>query len=134
MLTYVFAGYLSIAAMFLALSLATGGRPAFPAFFIVTTLLIMGHIVIGALTNSLAMQDVGHIAGTASAVIGTVTMLGGSFLGALTDHMISDSVLPFALGLVVYGATASVFALRSLPARTAGQVTMKRRPARGAAN
>lgn len=126
MLIYVFSGYLAIAAVFLVLSLASGGSPSFPAFFILTTLLIMGHIVIGALTNSLAMQDVGHIAGTASAVIGTVTTLGGSLLGSLIDRTISDSVLPFAAGMVIYGATASVFALRALPARTTGRLAASR--------
>lgn len=107
MLTYTLSSYLVLASVFVASSVIADGRPVFPLFFGLTTLLIIGHVVSGALMNSLAMEHVGHIAGTASAVIGTVSTVGGSFLGSLVDRAVSNSVVPFALGFLVFGTTAT---------------------------
>lgn len=108
--------YMGAASVFLAVAVATGGRPPFAVFFVLTTALIVGHVVNGALLNSLAMEDVGHVAGTASAIIGTVTIVGGSFLGSFVDRAIGESIVPFALGFFVFGSLIVVF------------VTLARRP------
>jgi DHA1 family bicyclomycin/chloramphenicol resistance-like MFS transporter len=127
MLSITMAGYVAVAALFVAVTLATEGTPPFSIFYLLTTALIVVHVMNGALLNSLAMEDVGHVAGTASAVIGTVTTVGGSLLGSVVDRAISDSVVPFALGYLVFGLA---MVLSVLLTRPAGSETPHTRAAR----
>jgi DHA1 family bicyclomycin/chloramphenicol resistance-like MFS transporter len=113
MLTYTLIGYVGVAAAFVGVSMIAGGRPPFGLFYVLTTILIIGHVMGGALMNSLAMEDVGHIAGTASAVIGTISTVGGSILGSLVDRFVTNSVLPFALGFLVFGVAGAALVVWS---------------------
>jgi len=57
--------------------------------------------------NSAAMVPVGHIAGTASALTGAVRIAFGAVLGTLISNQVTDSVTPFAWGVVAMCAAAA---------------------------
>ncbi|MEO1064913.1 MAG: multidrug effflux MFS transporter [Actinomycetota bacterium] len=82
------------------------GVPAFPVFFVVTTLLVSLNTALTPLLNSRALDDVGHIAGTAASTIGAISFVGASLLSPLVDGAIVDTVTPFAVGYLVATSVA----------------------------
>lgn len=88
--------------LMLAIALVTGGVPPFLMWFL---LMAVGNALVTLLTPtcySLALQPLGDRAGIGSGVIGFVSTAGGSLLAAIVGSMISDTVLPWALGYVLY--------------------------------
>lgn len=96
--------FVTLAGLYLALALATDGRPSFWAYYALTTLLVCSHVATTALLNSLAMEQVGHVAGMASALIGAVPTVIGAVLAGFVDHAISDSLTPMAFGFLLFGS------------------------------
>ncbi len=81
------------------------GADGVPPFLIWFCLMAVGNALVTLLTPtcySLALQPLGNRAGVGSGVIGFVTTAGGSLLAALVGSMISDTVVPWAVGYVVY--------------------------------
>ncbi|GGE39065.1 Bcr/CflA family drug resistance efflux transporter [Agaricicola taiwanensis] len=61
--------------------------------------------------NSMAMEPLGHVAGTASSVMGFFTTLGGALLGAYVGQHFDGTVVPFTLGLTLFGFGALAMVL-----------------------
>ncbi len=61
--------------------------------------------------NSLAMEPLGKVAGTAASVFGFMQTAGGALLGTLIGQSYDGTVLPIALGYLVFGAISLVFVL-----------------------
>jgi len=55
---------------------------------------------------SAAMLPLGKVAGTASSTIGFVHTVGGALLGALIGYFYDGTLLPVAIGFVIYGVIA----------------------------
>jgi DHA1 family bicyclomycin/chloramphenicol resistance-like MFS transporter len=107
-------GYLVVAALFAGVAVVTDGTPPFPLFAAGLGLLLGAHALLAPNVNAIAMEPVGHIAGTASALIGTVQVAGGAALGAIIDRLYDGTVLPLALGFLVYGIAGAMVIVRGL--------------------
>jgi DHA1 family bicyclomycin/chloramphenicol resistance-like MFS transporter len=90
--------------LFVVVVAATGGVPPFGVFMVLVIVAVANLVAVNPSLVSLAMEEMGHIAGTASAVIGTISYTGGAILAGLVDGAMSDSLIPIALGFLVYGA------------------------------
>ncbi len=88
--------------MMLIVALGTDGVPPFLVWF---SLMAIGNALVTLLTPtcySLALQPLGDRAGVGSGVIGFVSTAGGSVLAAIVGSLIDGTVIPWALGYVVY--------------------------------
>jgi len=56
--------------------------------------------------NSLAMEPLGRVAGTAASVFGFMQTAGGAMLGTIIGQSYNGTVLPIALGYLVFGSIA----------------------------
>ena len=101
-------------AIYVVVSLAADGVPAFLLWFVLVSVLTALNSSSSPLQQSLAMQPMGAIAGTAASVTGAAVFLGGAVLGSLIDIAIDDTVTPFGVGFLVYG---SIMAVAILAAR-----------------
>lgn len=61
--------------------------------------------------NSLAMEPLGKVAGTAASVFGFMQTAGGALLGTLIGQSYNGTVLPIALGYLIFGSIAVVLVL-----------------------
>lgn len=100
----VLLGYLVLLAAMTALAVATSGRPGFWAFAVILVPLLFGQALMLPNFNTIAMQPMAAIAGTAASVIGSVSTAGGALLGAALDRAFDGTILPFAVGSLLYGA------------------------------
>lgn len=98
--------YLAAAAGFVALALATGGRPELWAFLAVLIVLVLGHALLIPNCNSIAMVPMGSIAGTAASIMGATQIAVGALLGAITDQAFDGTIRPMAYGFLGYGTLA----------------------------
>jgi len=101
--------YVVIAAGFVALAVATDGRPPLGAFLGFAGALMCAQALVMPNCNTIAMQPMAAIAGTASAVIGATQIAVGALLGALLDRTFDGSILPLTLGFLGYGVLALTF-------------------------
>jgi DHA1 family bicyclomycin/chloramphenicol resistance-like MFS transporter len=92
--------YVAAAAVLVALSLATGGRPPLLVFLGVLAVILAIHASLIPNVNSLAMDPMGEVAGTAAAIIGFVTTGGGALIGTVIDRSIAGTVTPLAVGFL----------------------------------
>ncbi len=97
------ATFLALAVGYVAVTLWLNGRPPFPVFFVMTSLLVATLVCNTALLNSLAMEQVGQVAGMASAFIGAVPTVLGAVLAGVVDQVVSNTVTPVALGFLGFG-------------------------------
>jgi len=97
-------GYVTAAGGLLVLALATGGTPPFWVFLAFLATMLVCHALLLPNINAVAMDPVGAVAGTASALIGTISTAGGAVLGLLLDRAFDGTVLPHAVGFLIYGA------------------------------
>ncbi len=116
----------------LAISLVTGGRPPFWAFFLATAAVMPLVQGLAPIANSLAMTPVPHVAGTASALISTVTVAGGSVLGSIANGAYDGTTTPFSVAFVVYVSCAAALivlvGVRTCTPRAAGAARAKGAP------
>jgi DHA1 family bicyclomycin/chloramphenicol resistance-like MFS transporter len=92
----------------------TDGMPPFVPFVIALAVTLGAYSVLSPNLNALAMQPMAAVAGMAAAVVGTLSLMGGAVFGFLLDQTYDGTVLPLAIGFVVYGS------LGLLSARWAG--------------
>lgn len=104
---------LTVAIVNLIGTVAAEGVPAFPQFFVATTLLVALGTAVTPLITSQALDDVGHIAGTAASTIGAISFVGASLLSPLVDGAIVDTVTPFAVGYTVSAMIATIAVVMS---------------------
>ncbi len=106
----------SVAAIYVVVSLLTDGVPPFWMWFAMVSALTALNSSSSPLVQSLAMEPMGAIAGTAASVTGATVFIGGAILGSLVDRFIETTVTPFGVGFFVYGA---VILATTIAARTA---------------
>lgn len=82
----------------------TDGLPPFAPFVIALAVTLGAYSVLSPNLNALAMQPMGAVAGMAAAVVGTLSLMGGAVFGFLLDQTYNGTVLPLAIGFVVYGS------------------------------
>ena len=107
---WIFALLLSVATANLAITIGSGGVPAFGVFVVATILMISLQTALSPLLTSGALDEVGHVAGTAASTIGVISLLGGAMLSPFVDGAIGSTVTPFAAGFLVFSMGASVAA------------------------
>jgi DHA1 family bicyclomycin/chloramphenicol resistance-like MFS transporter len=107
---WIFALLLSVATANLAITIGSGGVPAFGVFVVATILMISFQTALSPLLTSGALDEVGHVAGTAASTIGVISLLGGAMLSPFVDGAIGSTVTPFAAGFLVFSLGASVAA------------------------
>ncbi|MEX6509018.1 multidrug effflux MFS transporter [Jiella sp. M17.18] len=93
-------GFLSLAAIHLAVAVAMGGAAPIWFFVPIMTLNFCLFGFIGTNFNALAMDPLGHVAGTASSVLGFMQTFGGGLLGAVLGYFYNGTVLPLLLGFI----------------------------------
>lgn len=98
--------YLAGAMAFLAMAVATEGRPSLVLFLAGLVVMLASHALLIPNFNTIAMDPMKAIAGTASAVIGTISTAGGAMLGAVLDRSFDGTILPMATGFAVLGAVS----------------------------
>ena len=112
MVVRALAGYLTMAAAFVAVAAATGGTPPLAAFVVVVGGLLAFHALLLPNLNSLAMEPMAEVAGTASSVIGSFQLVLGALLGGILDRFFDGTITPLAVGFVLSG-TATALAVTS---------------------
>jgi len=108
-LRFVFVTYVTMAAVLVALAVATGGRPPLAAFLAVLAPILFAHALLIPNLNAAALVPMAAIAGTAAAVIGTVSTLGGALFGATIDRTYDGTITPLAVGCFIAAAIALGF-------------------------
>ena len=98
--------YVVVAAVFLGVALATGGRPTLGVFMPTLGAMLSCHSLLIPNFNTIAMEPMRPVAGTASAVIGTVSTAGGALIGAVIDQSFDGTILPMATAFAVLGCVA----------------------------
>lgn len=104
----VFAVQLPLAALLVVLAVAGDGTPTSWVFMSVLGLVLSSFMFLMPNLNSAAMAPVGHIAGTASALTGAIRLALGAVIGTLISNQVTDSVTPFAVGVVAMCTAAAV--------------------------
>jgi DHA1 family bicyclomycin/chloramphenicol resistance-like MFS transporter len=96
------------------LSIASNGRPNFWLFMPMLAVTLGSFMFLMPNLNTAALGPVGHLAGTASAFSGSVRMAGGAVLGTLVSTRVTDSTIPFSVGvaLLCLGSWISVLVTR----------------------
>lgn len=93
----------SVAALYVVISLMTNGVPPFWMWFVLVGLLTALNSSSSPLLQSLAMEPMGAIAGTAASVTGATVFIFGAILGSLIDQFINTTVTAFGVGFFIYG-------------------------------
>jgi DHA1 family bicyclomycin/chloramphenicol resistance-like MFS transporter len=101
---------LIVASVNVAVTVFSGGIPAFAFFVVGTILMISLQTALTPLLTSGALDEVGHVAGTAASTIGVISLLGGALLSPLVDGAIGLTVTPFAVGFLVFSVVAALSA------------------------
>ncbi len=101
-----FIGIAGLSLVFLAVVLATSGKPPLPVLlaYLFPTFFCFGALL-GNL-NAMSMQALGHIAGVASAIIGSMRMAIAMPLGLVIGRAFNGTVLPMVCGFAVLGCLA----------------------------
>jgi DHA1 family bicyclomycin/chloramphenicol resistance-like MFS transporter len=98
----------AIAVVYVAWALSADGVIPFWWWFAIASILTALNAGSTPLMQTLSMEPMGKIAGTASSVTGATTFIGGALLGSLIDRAIVDTVTPFGVGFLVFGALGAV--------------------------
>ena len=102
-------------AVYVVISLGSGGVPSFWLWFVLVTILTAANSATTPLMQTLSMAPMGAIAGTASSVTGAIVFIFGGILGSIIDGFITTTVTAFGVGFLVFtgGALCAVLAARS---------------------
>lgn len=113
------------AAALVVVSVASGGRPSFWLFVVMTGLTLASFMLLMPNMNTAAMIPVGHIAGSASAFISAVRIGVGSAIAGVLTRFVTDSVTPFAVTLLatMVLTSATIVIVRRLETRSAVPAT-----------
>ncbi|MGI9607732.1 MAG: multidrug effflux MFS transporter [Acidimicrobiales bacterium] len=106
-----FAVLLPLSALLLLVAVLGDGVPNFWIFMPLLGLCLSSFMFLMPNLNSGAMDPVGELAGSASALTGAVRIAGGAVIGTIVSAQIDDSVVPFAVAMVVLVTLAAVSVL-----------------------
>ena len=95
-------------AAYVVVSLVSDGVPPFFLWFVLVSVLTALNSSTSPLQQSMAMEPMGAMAGTAASVTGAAVFLGGAILGSIIDANIDDTVTPFGVGFLIYGAVMAI--------------------------
>lgn len=101
--------YLASAIVMLILTMM-GPIPLWLFFTLIGIPLFMIGWTVGNMI-SLAMTPLGSVAGSAAAVLGTTQTLIGTLLGIIVGQVFNGTLMPFAIGLVLFGTCSLLAAL-----------------------
>lgn len=104
-------GFMTVSAIWFALSMTLPGEIPFPLFLILFALAMFQFGLIGANFNALAMEPLGHVAGTASSVLGFMGTAGGGLIGALIGQSFNGTTTPLAAGYFGVSVVGLIFVL-----------------------
>jgi DHA1 family bicyclomycin/chloramphenicol resistance-like MFS transporter len=99
--------FVSVNTLFLGVTLATDGRPAFWLLCTFIGCMLLGISVMNANANTAAMAPVPHVAGMAAAILGAAATAAGALLAAIVNAAFDNSVRPFAIGVFSFAAFAA---------------------------
>jgi DHA1 family bicyclomycin/chloramphenicol resistance-like MFS transporter len=102
-------GFIATSALFLLLSLATGGHPPIWALGLYFFANFFCSGMIFGNYNAMAMEPMGHIGGMAAAVTGFISSLIAVATGAIIGQFYGGSITPIALGFTILGCCAWIF-------------------------
>jgi MFS transporter, DHA1 family, multidrug resistance protein len=104
-------GFVVIAAVHLAVVLASDGEPSIFTFcaFLAANLFCFGMMMPNF--NAMAMEPLGNIAGVAASFVGAITTMGGAVFGWYVGHLYDGTVVPLVAGYVVLGSLALIAVL-----------------------
>ena len=103
-------GVVVTSATFLAICLATDGRPSFGVWLTMVALFASLATVATPTYVALAMTPMARVAGIASALNGLFTIGVASLMASVFDRMIDNSVTPMATGFLLYTVLGLGFA------------------------
>jgi MFS transporter, DHA1 family, multidrug resistance protein len=92
----------------LLICLATNGHPPLPVLGVMLFISFFCSGMTFGNYNAMAMEPMGHIAGMAAAVSGALSSLFAIVFGGLAARQYDGSLLPVAVGFLVYGLCAVV--------------------------
>ncbi len=125
MIAAAFAVNLPFAALLVIVAALGGGTPSIWLFMSILAIVLASFMILMPNMNTAAMTPVGQIAGSASAFTGAMRIAGGAVLAMIATRWVSDSVLPFAIAILIFcsGSAVTVWVVqRGIDARlVAGQ-------------
>ncbi len=86
-------------AVFVSVSMATGGEPPFWLFFACVAGVISCQQLLVPNINAAAMRPLGEVAGSAAALFGMVPMIFGAAIAAAFDRAFDGTTTPLSLGM-----------------------------------
>ena len=93
---------IGVSLAYIAVALASDGRPSFWVWFGLASVLTMLNAATTPLLQTLAMEPMGAVAGMASSVTGAIIFIASALLASLVDRAIIDTVTPFGIGFLVF--------------------------------
>lgn len=104
----VVASYVTLGAVFFAVTARADGRPDFWLWLALLWLLNALHALVLTMANSLAMQPLAALAGTGSGLIGTMSMMGAAIMSSFVAATIDGSATPMAAAYLGFGTLAAL--------------------------
>ena len=86
-------------AVFVSVSLLTGGKPPFWLFFVCVASVISCQQLLVPNLNAAAMRPLGEVAGTAAAIFGMIPMIFGAAIASMFDRAFNGTTTPLAFGM-----------------------------------
>ena len=102
--------YPVLAVPFVAVVVATGGRPPLAVFLVGMAVMLGCHAVLLPNLNSLALEPMAGIAGTAASVIGSAQTAGGAILGSILMATFDGTARPLVWGFLIFAVLAAMTA------------------------
>lgn len=99
-------GFILIALLQLAITIACDGRPPFEVFISILTVAMFLFSLTAPNLNAMAMQPVGQVAGTAASLVGSNANILGGLLGAVIGFAFDGTTVPLAIGFLALSAGA----------------------------
>jgi DHA1 family bicyclomycin/chloramphenicol resistance-like MFS transporter len=104
----VVASYVTIGALFFAVTVGADGHPNFWAWLALLWMLNALHALVLTMASSLAMQPLAALAGTGSGLIGTMSMVGAAIMSSFVAATIDGSATPMAAAYLGFGVLAGI--------------------------
>lgn len=121
MVAAAFMANLPFSALLVVVSVAGDGKPPIWLFMPILAIVLASFMLLMPNLNTAAMTPVGHVAGSASAFTGAMRIAGGAVLAAIVTSQVTDSVVPFAVAILLFciGGAVTVWLVRRTPAEPA---------------
>ena len=95
-------------AVFVSVSLLTGGKPPFWLFFACVAAVIGCQQLLVPNLNAAAMRPLGEVAGTAAAILGMIPMVFGAVIASVFDRAFNGTTTPLAFGMTCGAILATI--------------------------